>query len=103
MKTKDKVIDILKNIYDPEMPCSLWDLGLIYNIDTKVGNKGNVDVNITMTLTTTGCGMAEMMGEEIKGKVKLLNRVGNCNVELTFDPAWSPDMMSDEARIAIGI
>ena len=102
MKTKDKVIDILKNIYDPEIPCSLWDLGLIYNIDTKIGGKGNIDVNITMTLTTPGCGMGEMMGEQIKGKVKSLDRVGACNVELTFDPAWSPDMMSDEARTAIG-
>ena len=102
MKTKDKVIDILKNIYDPEIPCSLWDLGLIYNINTQVGNEGNIDINITMTLTTPGCGMGEMMGEQIKEKVKSLDRVGTCNVELTFDPSWSPDMMSDEARIAIG-
>lgn len=94
---KEQVIDVLKQCYDPEIPVDLWNLGLIYDIKI---NKPNVD--ITMSLTTPGCGMAQLMAEDIKTKVTGLEGVDEATVEITFDPPWKPEMMSDEAKEKLG-
>ncbi len=97
MIEKDQIIDVLKQCYDPEIPVDLWNLGLIYdiNIDKKV-------VEITMSLTTPGCGMAQHMAEDIKTKVTHLAGVDETTVQVTFDPPWDPAMMTDEAKQKLG-
>ncbi len=102
--TKEKIIDVLKQCYDPEMPIDVWNLGLIYDIiieDTKNNDKSNVD--ITMTLTTPGCGMAQYIAQDVQNKVQSLNEVQAAHVELTFEPRWMPDMMTDEGRKLLGM
>ena len=93
-KNKDQIVEILKQCYDPEIPVDLWNLGLIYDI--KINEK---IVDITMSLTTPGCGMGQYMAEDIKNKVTSLDGVNETNVQVTFDPPWSPEMMTDDATI----
>ena len=85
-KNKDQIVEILKQCYDPEIPVDLWNLGLIYDI--KINEK---IVDITMSLTTPGCGMGQYMAEDIKNKVTSLDGVNETNVQVTFDPPWSPE------------
>ncbi|MCH8011811.1 MAG: DUF59 domain-containing protein [Candidatus Marinimicrobia bacterium] len=100
---KDKVIDILKQCYDPELPIDLWNLGLIYDIQIQDSfNDKQSDVNILMSLTTPGCGMGPNMVEDIKAKLENLDEVYQAFVDLTFEPPWNPDMMTDEAKIKLG-
>ncbi len=94
---KEKIVDVLKQCYDPEIPVDLWSLGLIYDIKIDEPN-----VNITMSLTTPGCGMAQHMADDIKTKVSGLAGVEETTVEVTFDPPWNPEMMSDEAKEKLG-
>jgi len=94
---KEKIVDVLKQCYDPEIPVDLWSLGLIYDIKIDEPN-----VNITMSLTTPGCGMAQHMADDIKTKVSGLDGVEETTVEVTFDPPWNPEMMSDEAKEKLG-
>ncbi|HBN45426.1 MAG TPA: iron-sulfur cluster assembly protein [Candidatus Marinimicrobia bacterium] len=94
---KDQVIDVLKQCYDPEIPVDLWNLGLIYDIKIDEPN-----VNITMSLTTPGCGMAQHMAADIKTKVSSLDGVEETIVDVTFDPPWNPEMMTDEAKEKLG-
>jgi len=94
---KEHIIDVLKQCFDPEIPVDLWNLGLIYDIKIDEPN-----VVITMSLTTPGCGMAQMMAEDIKTKVTSLNSIEETTVEVTFDPPWNPEMMSDEAKEKLG-
>ena len=102
MKLKDKIIDILKQCYDPEIPIDLWNLGLIYNISTKEYDKEKSDVEVLMSLTTPGCTMGQHMAEDIKTKVALMPEIKDVSVEVTFDPPWKPDMMTQEAREKLG-
>jgi metal-sulfur cluster biosynthetic enzyme len=94
---KDQIIEVLKQCYDPEIPVDLWNLGLIYDIS--INNK---IVDITMTLTTPGCGMAQFMAEDIKRKVSNLDGVEETSVAVTFDPPWNPAMMTDKAKEKLG-
>ncbi|SVA79161.1 uncharacterized protein METZ01_LOCUS132015 [marine metagenome] len=94
---KNQIIEVLKQCYDPELPVDLWNLGLIYDI-----NIDGTKVGITMSLTTPGCGMGQHMAEDIKTKVTDLDNVDETSVEVTFDPPWDPEMMSDEARQKLG-
>jgi metal-sulfur cluster biosynthetic enzyme len=94
---KDQIVEILKQCYDPEIPVDLWNLGLIYDI--KINEK---IVDITMSLTTPGCGMGQYMAEDIKNKVTSLDGVNETNVQVTFDPPWSPEMMTDDAKEKLG-
>jgi FeS assembly SUF system protein len=96
--SKDEIVTVLKDCYDPEIPINIWDLGLVYDInidDDKVG--------IRMTLTAPGCMMGGMIADEVKAKLQALNGVKEAKVELTFDPPWSPDKMSEEAKAQMGI
>ena len=96
---EEKVIDAIKQCFDPEIPIDLWSLGLIYKID--IGNDtGTVD--ITMTLTTPGCGMAGIMADDVKTKVEAVEGVNAAKVDIVFDPVWTPEMMSHEARQKLG-
>ena len=98
----EKIIEILKQCYDPELPIDLWSLGLIYEIIAKeLANKKN-EVGIIMTLTTPGCTMGGHMANDIKQKLEALNEIESANVEITFDPPWEPSMMNDEARKKLG-
>ena len=96
---EEKVIDAIKQCFDPEIPIDLWNLGLIYKIDISNDTRA---VDITMTLTTPGCGMAGMMADDVKTKVEAVEGVNAAKVDIVFDPAWTPEMMSHEAREKLG-
>ena len=102
MKLKNKIIDILKQCYDPEIPIDLWNLGLIYDIDIQQNDNGISDVKVVMSLTTPGCTMGQYMAEDIKAKVSAMQEIDSVDVEVTFDPPWKPEMMTDEAREKLG-
>ena len=102
MNLKDKIIDVLKLCFDPEIPVDLWSLGLIYSIDIEPYENDKTDVKITMSLTTPGCGMGNYMANDIKEKVSAMDEVNDVDVTITFDPPWKPEMMSDEARTKLG-
>ncbi len=93
------VIDALKDIYDPEIPVNIYDLGLIYNVEVS----GDSDVAVTMTLTTPHCPVAETMPQEIEMRVMGLPGVRDAEVVVTWDPPWDPSKMSDEARLELGM
>jgi len=96
--TEDIVYSALKNVYDPEIPVSIVDLGLIYNVAISSGN----NVNLQMTLTTPGCGMGAMIAGQAEEAIKDAG-AKNVLVEVVWDPPWNPDMMSDEAKEKLGI
>ena len=98
MVTKDEVVTVLKDCYDPEIPINIWDLGLVYGID--ITTEG--DVGIKMTLTAPGCMMGGMIAEEVKAKVKAMNGVKDAKVELVWDPPWTKDRMSPELKKRFG-
>ena len=100
---KDKIIEVLKQCYDPEIPIDLWSLGLIYEISSEQLDNGKNSVGIIMTLTTPGCMMGEHMSNDIKTKLENLDEINQAFVEVTFDPPWNPEMITDEAREKLGI
>ena len=93
------VIEALKDIYDPEIPVNIYDLGLIYNVEIAE----DADVKVTMTLTTPHCPVAETMPNEIETRVMGLPGVRDAEVVVTWDPPWDPSKMSDEARLELGM
>lgn len=97
-KIGEDVVDVLRSIYDPEIPVNIYELGLIY--DVQVSDQG--DVKILMTLTSPNCPVAESLPEEVKQKSGTVPEVKEVEVELTFDPPWSKDMMSEEAMLELG-
>ena len=99
---KTKIIDILKQCYDPEIPIDLWNLGLIYDIDLTTTENNKNDVKISMSLTTPGCTMGQHMADDIKNKIKALEKINNIEVTVTFDPPWTPEMMTEYAREKLG-
>ncbi|MCB0271519.1 MAG: DUF59 domain-containing protein [Bdellovibrionales bacterium] len=96
---KDQVIGMLKTIYDPEIPVNIYDLGLIYEVNMKDENK----VHIVMTLTAPSCPAAEALPEEVKEKVLLVPTITEVDLALTWEPAWSPDRMSELAKAELGM
>jgi len=95
----DKIVGVLKTIYDPEIPVDIYELGLIY--DVFVNDENNA--KILMTLTSPNCSVAESLPVEIEDKVKSLKEINNAEVEITFDPTWTQEMMSDEAKLELGM
>jgi FeS assembly SUF system protein len=93
-----KIVRVLKTIYDPEIPVDIYELGLIYDVFVNEDN----DVKVIMTLTTPNCPVAESMPLEVEEKVKSINEVNNAKVELTFEPPWTRDLMSEEAKLELG-
>ena len=101
---ESQVIEILKQCFDPELPIDLWNLGLIYNIETQESyDELHSDVNIVMSLTTPRCTMGQQMSLDIKNKLEALDEVNQAFVEVTFEPPWNPEMMSAEAREKLGV
>jgi len=96
--TTDEIIKKLSTIKDPELGINIYDLGLIYDIKIDEGN----NVKITMTLTTVNCPVADSFPLDIAKNITSLENIGQVKVKLTFDPPWNKDMMSDDARIALG-
>lgn len=95
---KDKVIEQLQSIFDPEIPVSIWDLGLIYQIDILPIN----NVQITMTLTAPGCPAAQSLPIEVDQKVRAIEGVNEVHVQVTWDPPWDKSMMSETAQLELG-
>lgn len=95
----DKIVRVLKSIYDPEIPVDIYELGLIYDVMVNE----NDEVKVLMTLTTPNCPVAESMPREVEEKVKSIDEVTDCEVELTFDPPWTQDHMSEEAKLELGM
>ena len=95
----DEVYEALRTVYDPEIPVNVVDLGLIYDVQVSDAN----DVFVQMTLTFPGCGMGPHIAQQAEWAVQDVEGVEEVNIELTFDPPWSPDMISEEARNMLGI
>ena len=95
----EKIVGILKTIFDPEIPVDIYELGLIYDV---LVNE-DFEVKILMTLTTPNCPVAETLPKEVEEKVKSLDEVKSAEVEITFDPPWTQDLMSEEAKLELGM
>ncbi|MFO8141069.1 MAG: putative Fe-S cluster assembly protein SufT [Marinobacter sp.] len=100
---ENQVWEALRNCYDPEIPVNVVELGLIYNCTIENGAEGGNHVHITMTLTAAGCGMGPVITEDVKFKVEHVPNVDKVTVELTFDPPWNNDMLTDEAKLELGM
>lgn len=95
----EEIIRILKTVYDPEIPVDIYELGLIYDVQIS----DEADIKIIMTLTTPNCPVAETLPQEVKDKVKTVENVSEVELELTFEPSWNKDMMSEEAKFELGM
>lgn len=95
----EKIVGVLKTIFDPEIPVDIYELGLIYDV---LVNE-DFEVKILMTLTTPNCPVAESLPKEVEEKVKSLDEVKSAEVEITFDPPWTQDLMSEEAKLELGM
>ena len=100
---KDIIWKQLKTCFDPEIPVNIVDLGLIYECDVSRNEDASRTVDIKMTLTAPGCGMGEVLVQDVRDKVEIVPTVSRANVELIFDPPWNHSMMSDEARLQTGM
>ena len=94
----DQVVEACRTVFDPEIPVNIYDLGLVYTIEISPEN----DVDITMTLTAPGCPVAGEMPGWVQNAVGAVEGVSDVDVEMTFDPPWTPDRMSEEAQVAVG-
>ncbi len=95
----DKIIGVIKTIYDPEIPVDIYELGLIYDVFVNEEN----DAKILMTLTSPNCPVAETLPKEVEDKVMSLKEINKAEVEITFDPTWTQEMMSEEAKLELGM
>lgn len=98
MASKEQVIEVLKKVNDPEIQLDIWSLGLVYNVEVE-GNK----VKILMTFTSPMCPYGPQLLDDVRRQVSSIEGVGEVAVELTFNPVWGPDKMTEEAKIALGI
>jgi len=94
----EKIVKELKSIFDPEIPVDIYELGLIYDVFVNEDN----EVKILMTLTTPNCPVAETLPQEVEEKIKSIDDVKSAEVEITFDPPWTKDLMSEEAKLELG-
>lgn len=95
----EKIVKVIKTVYDPEIPVDVYELGLIYDVMVSE----DAEVKIIMTLTTPNCPVAESLPQEVKDKVAMIEMVKDVELELTFDPPWSQDLISEEARFELGM
>ncbi len=98
MELENKIVDMLKTIYDPEIPVDVYELGLIYEV--KISPENHVEID--MTLTSPNCPVAETMPKEVEDKVASVEGVASCKVNIVFEPSWDKDMMSEEAKLELG-
>ena len=95
----EKIVKELKSIFDPEIPVDIYELGLIYDVFVNEDN----EVKILMTLTSPNCPVAESLPQEVKEKIRSIDEVKTAEVEITFDPPWTQDLMSEEAKLELGM
>lgn len=98
LKIEEKVVEMLRTVYDPEIPVDIYSLGLVYKIE--VSDEGDLDVD--MTLTAPNCPMADFILEDVRMKLESIEGVRKVNVNIVFEPEWTQDMMSDEAKLELG-
>ncbi len=98
-----QVWDALKECYDPEIPVNIVDLGLVYEVKVDDSIPGEVNVFVRMTLTAPGCGMGPVIANDVKRRVQMVPDVRNVMVDLVFDPAWNPGMMSEAAKLQLNM
>ena len=98
-KLGEKIVKVLKTIFDPEIPVDIYELGLIYDVFVNE----DFDVKISMTLTSPNCPVAESLPAEVEEKVKSVQGVSSAIVEMTFEPPWTQELMSDEAKLELGL
>lgn len=94
----ESIVAVIKTIYDPEIPVDIYELGLIYDVLVN----DDLDVKVLMTLTTPNCPVAETLPQEVEEKIRQMDLVRNAEVEITFDPPWDKEMMSEEAKLELG-
>jgi len=94
----EEIVEVLKTIYDPEIPVDIYELGLIYDVFVNENN----DIKILMTLTSPNCPVAETLPMEVEEKIRTIEAVNSVEVEITFDPPWNQDLMSEEAKLELG-
>ena len=98
---EERIVDVLKTVYDPEIPVNIYDLGMIYKIDVQ-DNDSEPFVELDMTFTAPNCPAADFILEDVRTKVESVEGVKGCNVNLVFEPAWDQSTMSEEARVELG-
>lgn len=98
LKIEEKIVDMLKTVYDPEIPVNVYDLGLIYKIDLQDSGELTVD----MTLTAPNCPAADFIMEDVRQKIESVEGVTSAQVNLVFEPEWDKDMMTEEAKLELG-
>ena len=96
---EERIVDVLKTVYDPEIPVNIYDLGMIYKVDVK--EDGSVDVD--MTFTAPNCPAADFILDDVRTKIESLEQVMAANINLVFEPAWDQSMMTEEARVELGM
>jgi len=96
---EEKIVEMIKTVYDPEIPVNIYDLGLIYRIEVKEDSS----VDIDMTLTAPNCPAADFMLEDVRQKVESIEGIGAVNIQLVFEPEWSQDLMTEEAKLELGL
>lgn len=98
IKIEERIVDVLKTVYDPEIPVNIYDLGLIYRVE--VNDEGIVDID--MTFTAPSCPAADFILEDVRQKIDTIEGVKSANVNLVFEPEWDKSMMTEEARVELG-
>ncbi|WP_311442330.1 metal-sulfur cluster assembly factor [Hoylesella enoeca] len=97
-KIEERIVDVLKTVYDPEIPVNIWDLGMIYKVDVN----DDFTVDLDMTFTSPSCPAADFILDDVRTKIETLDDIKSANVNLVFEPAWDQSMMSEEARVELG-
>lgn len=98
LQIQERIVDVLKTVYDPEIPVDIWNLGMIYKIE--VNDDGTVDLD--MTFTAPNCPAADFIVEDVRTKLESVEGVKAANINLVFEPVWDPSMMSEEAKVELG-
>ena len=97
-RIEERIGDVLKTVYDPEIPVDIWNLGMIYRVDVK----DDYTVEVDMTFTAPSCPAADFILEDVRTKIESLEEVKSATINLVFDPVWDQSMMSEEARVELG-
>jgi FeS assembly SUF system protein len=101
---RERIVDVLKTVYDPEIPVDIYEMGLIYRVAVKQANEQNAHpVDLVMTLTSPMCPVAETLPPEVEEKVRSVEGVAEVHLDLVWDPPWTPDMMSEAAKLALNM
>ena len=99
----DSVVEACRTVYDPEIPVNIVDLGLVYECSVGKAENGGRKVEVRMTLTAPGCGMGDILVDDVRSKIEAIPTIAEADVELTFDPPWNHSMMSDVAKLETGM